>query len=224
MQSIDVMIAYKIPINRNGCYPNGFAIIIDNIATESTQQVTEKISHIYYTMFQMHVQRYTKLSCKGMKQLFLALSRSDHSKLSCLFIVIMSVGKRLKGIYDCARKMLEIQDVCSNFSDANSPTLKGKPRIFLFETVIENSDIILNQHDTIHYPNVEDCYIVLSTVMESAKISCTEKLTDALIKEKRNFADIIAEFKKDGKQMIIETNVFPKKPLFFPPENLSSTR
>ena len=199
--------------------PRGYLIAIDNIASDDTRPIIEKVTNILRRSCQLHLQTYFNLSCKAMKHLFVSLSRSDHSKLHCLFVVVLSRGKKVRGVYDTNKKLLPLEHVCSYFSNANCPSLKGKPKLFLFETVVDSSETILNC-ESLCYPSVEDCFVTLSTIMETASVSCISKFADILCSQTRNFSEVICEFKLMHRnfrvgQIIIETNTFPVKPLFF---------
>ena len=210
---IDHTIAYRMTARDFG-YPCGYLVLIDNIGSEST----EEVAHIFRTCIRMHVQIYSNLSRKAMKHLFNALSRSDHETLNCLLVIVLSRGKRAKGVYDCHKKFIPLDSICSYFSDVNCETLKGKPKLFLFETVVDNTDVILNC-DALRYPNIENCFIVMSTVMNSVEVSCILRFAKALC-QKRNMIDAVREIKLMHRcfrvgQLIVDTNIFPSKPLLF---------
>ncbi len=200
-------------------YPCGYLVLVDNIGSEKTQQVTEEVARLFRTCIRMHVQTYLNLSRKAMKQLFNALSQSDHGLLNCLVVIVLSHGKRVKGVYDTHRKLMTPESICSYFSDINCETLKTTPKLFLFETVVDTSDVILNR-DPIHYPCIDNCFVVVNTIMNSIRgVSCILKFTKALC-QKGNVIDVVREMKLMHRefqvgQIIVDTNKLPSKPLLF---------
>lgn len=217
------IIGYNIPADDSVPYPYGYLVLVDNIDSEKSRSLSDKVSSFFRTSCGMLVFKFTSLSRKAMSCLFRSLSMVDHSALSCLIVVVLSHGGNIKGVYSKNRKLLPLENICSHFNDENSPTLQGKPKIFLFETIVDSSRVILSHERLIHYPNVEDSFIVLCTIMETAGISYVSRIADQALCHgtQINFIDVVKEVKllfernSNVGQVIINHNKFPVKPLYF---------
>lgn len=210
----------------NDCiaYPHGYLILVDNIDSEKSHSDSEQFSNIFRACCKMQVFRFTSLASKAMKSLFSSLSKTNNLELSCLIVVILSHGGKVKGVYDKDRKLLPFENICSYFTNENSPTLEGKPKIFLFQTIVNSTrDIVLNSNQVIRYPNVQDSFIVLSTLTATAttSISYISKIAEIMSQGRHiNFIDVLSEAKLIERnstigQVVINHNQFPTKPLYF---------
>lgn len=168
----------------------------------------------------MQTFRFSNLTNQAMKCLFSSLGKTDHCALSCLIVVVLGHGSG-RGIYDKHCKLLPLENICSYFSDENCSSLKGKPKIFLFESEINvalNSTI---QEQNTTFPSFKDSFIILSTLSMAGlgQVSyVSQKIADIMAQGKYiNFVDVISEARNSVTLgVLIDHNEFPTKPLYFP--------
>ena len=172
----------------------GYCIIIDNLNTETTKTVVKNAKYVLSTYYRIVVECFSNLSMKGMKQLMKAVSRVDHSNLNCLMVITLSQGEKEKGIYDTHGKRIPVEDITKHFSDAMCPSLKRKPKIFFFETILNNATLVSTCNE-VHYPDMRDIYTLTCT---TTKISFLQTVIEAFQKQQDRvlFVNIVGDIEK----------------------------
>ena len=197
--------------------PCGYCILIDNHNTDATVTAVKNARDVLCNDYGFHVENFSNLSRKGIKQLMKAVSRVDHSNLNCLMVIILSHGGKQKGIYDTHGKQISVEDVTETFSIEKCPSLKKKPKIFFFETILNNT-VIVSTCSSIHYPDMRDTHTIVCTTTESASVSCLQVMAEALQMQldSAQFVNVVRDVEKQIHNIDIETNNFLEQPLIFP--------
>ena len=79
-----------------------------------------------------HVERYDNLTSKEINQLMENMREYDHSKLSCLFVCVLSHGVNGQ-IYGTDGELVAVDRMTRTFVGTKCPTLAGKPKVFLIQ-------------------------------------------------------------------------------------------
>ena len=172
----------------------GYGIIIDNLNTETSRIVVKNAKYMLSTRYRILMECFSNLSMKGMKQLMKAVSRVDYRNLNCLMVIILSHGEKEKGIYDTHGKCIPVEDITKHFSDGMCPSLKRKPKIFFFETILNNPTVVSTCNE-VHYPDTRDIYTLACT---TTKISFLQTMIEAFQKQpdKVLFVNIVRDIEK----------------------------
>ena len=79
-----------------------------------------------------HVERYDDLTSKEINQLMENMREYDHSKLSCLFVCVLSHGVNGQ-IYGTDGELVAVDKMTRTFVGTKCLTLAGKPKVFLIQ-------------------------------------------------------------------------------------------
>ena len=212
------MVAYKMT-----SIPCGYCILIDNHNTDATVTDVKNARDVLCNDYGFHVETFSNLARKGIKQLMKAVSRVDHSNLNCLMVIILSHGGKQKGIYDKHGKQISVEDVTETFSFEKCPSLKKKPKIFFFETILNNT-VIVSTCSSIQYPDMRDTHTctIACTTTESASVSCLQIMVEALQMQldSAQFVNVVRDmerllYDKQIRNVDTDTNNFLEQPLIF---------
>lgn len=125
----------KYPITS---FPRGYCLIINNEQfahskprRESTNDVKELIS-LFKHKLGFHVELYNNLTSWKMLTLLRTAQGADHSSLSCFVLAVLSHGGEHGKIYGTDDEPVLVKDIASHFTGDQCPTLKDKPKIFIF--------------------------------------------------------------------------------------------
>ena len=72
------------------------------------------------------------LSCDALRSTLHEFASKDHSAFDCFVCCILSHGA-LDSIYDCNGVLLTINELMCLFTNANCPTLRDKPKVFILQ-------------------------------------------------------------------------------------------
>ena len=212
--------------------PCGYCIIINNDdhhhtsvhfdahSTEGsvTIQTREEIArgqfcdlvNLFKEKLGFHVETFVNLSVYAIRQLLEAIRSVDH--LSCFALVILSRGKT-NDIYGADTGVLSINEVIDNFSDTKCGSLVRKPKLFFFQTIIENDHITRVPLESIHPPS--DSFLVFINPNHRSRldVSGISKIVQALEAGHRTdtistIFESIEELKPDGIINRLESNFF----------------
>ena len=80
--------------------------------------------------------------------------------MDCLLVVILSKGKKGKYIYGEDGRKIRLNDIISHFSSESGATLAEKPKMFITETIVRETQ----RRDSVHCQvDLENSYILKVT-------------------------------------------------------------
>ena len=178
--------------------PCGYCIIINNDHTSVhfdahskegsvTIQTREEITRVQFcdlvNLFKeklgFHVETFVNLSVYAICQLLEAIRNVDHTKLSCFALIILSRGKT-NDIYGADSGVLGINEVIDNFSDTKCGSLVRKPKLFFFQTIIENDHSTRLSLEVIHPPSDSFLVFINPNHQSCLDVSGISKIVQAL--------------------------------------------
>ena len=115
----------------------GYVLVINNVIfpgrensvrTGSDEDV-DRLVDLFYS-FRFLIKKYRNLERNDMMNLLTHTSEKDFSKYDCFVCVILSHGSK-DGIYGTDDQVIKLEAITSLFRRNESPTLQGKPKIFL---------------------------------------------------------------------------------------------
>ena len=89
-----------------------------------------------------------------------AVAKVDYKQLDCLLVVILTNGKKGKYIYGDDGRKIRLNDIISHFCSESSTTFARKPKMFITETIVretQRKDSVQCQVDS------ENSYIIKVT-------------------------------------------------------------
>ena len=153
---------YCIIINNDDCRSTSVHFDpTENLSFRSREDITKTaIQNLFKEKLGFHVETFVSLSIYAIRQLLEAIRNVDHTNLSCFALIIFSRGKT-NDIYGANNSILSVNDIVDNFSDTKCESLVRKPKLFLFQTIIENDHIEKVPLESIHSPS--DSFLILVT-------------------------------------------------------------
>ena len=107
-----------------------------------------------------HTEIYSHLTREGIHQLLTAAAKVDYKQLDCLLVVILSKGKKAKYVYGEDGRKIILNDIISHFCSESSATLAKKPKMFITETIVRETQ----RRDSVHCQvDLENSYILKAT-------------------------------------------------------------
>lgn len=87
-------------------------------------------------LFSIHLgfqtKRFDDLSSKSIRTRMKNLQKTDHSKLSCMVVSILSHGEN-GNVYGTDGVLVPVEDITGYFSGSKCPSLVGKPKVFILQ-------------------------------------------------------------------------------------------
>ena len=129
--------------------------------------------------FGLHVQLYVGLTGKVMKHLLKIISSLDHLDFECFVLVVLSKGRK-EALYDVRQSVIPIPTLLEFFSDEKCETLRGKPKLFLFNTIVDTSQAqpFCNREEELRQSLPNDSLLIFSTDTEAGSQSSLQSLLD----------------------------------------------
>ena len=121
--------------------------------------------------FGFHIEKYYNLSAEAILLLLKAVSEIDHSSMNCFTLIILSCGKT-QDIYGADGEAVSVNKSLDFFSDTNCPTLVQKPKLFMFQTTLEQNRA--QQQDEGRYRTPSDSFLLFNTPKqdENSQVLC----------------------------------------------------
>ena len=116
----------------------GQCIIINNEEFKTlekrtgSRKDTDDLEEVFKNKLGFKVRIYSNLTSDGIHKLLKERQQKRYTKYYCLFVIIMSHGCQ-KGIYGTDEQCISIDEIQSYFTSNSCPTLKGKPKAFIFQ-------------------------------------------------------------------------------------------
>ena len=119
--------------------PRGMCIIVNNYRFDDNElhrhgaKVDEKALKDLFENLSFDVKIYPNLSACKMRHLAADIAKKDHRKYNALIFIVMSHGGVDDTLLGVDGRGVCVADIISEFRSKESQTLKGKPKVFLFE-------------------------------------------------------------------------------------------
>ena len=123
----------------------GQCIIINNEEFKTLEKRTgsrkdaNDLEEVFKNKLGFKVRIYPNLTAGGIHKLLKERQQKHYTKYYCLFIIILSHGCQ-RGIYGTDEQCISIDEIQSYFTCDNCPTLRGKPKAFIFQTCRDLED------------------------------------------------------------------------------------
>ena len=120
--------SYRISTYR----PRGICLLINNV-TELAFEAEKKLRDLFrHLSFDVKV-------CRGLKMVEMynvaqEFAKKDHSKFDSFVVIIVSPGQG-NGIYGVDGREASLEQIMTEFTATQCPTLRGKPKLFFVERV-----------------------------------------------------------------------------------------
>ena len=149
----------------HSCYdlqttPRGYCVIIDNMEnnTFGGDKNNEKLTRCLEERLAFHVEHFTRLNTISIHRLLEKLSKVNHNDYSCLMVIVLGRGRN-HFLYGYDNEVIGFNEIMSYFLPEMCTTLRGKPKLFLFQTFGEESESIRSRPQS-PYPELTDSYQV----------------------------------------------------------------
>ncbi|KAL3862743.1 hypothetical protein ACJMK2_008696 [Sinanodonta woodiana] len=119
----------------------------------------------------------TNLDLKATTETLEKEAKQNHSQFDCFILAILSHGKG-SSIYTADGQLISIQTIVEIFNDTNAPSLKGKPKIFIFQAAELSAD--MNRHDSVASDLVELNRLADLTLADPVNENVTDTKKDVL--------------------------------------------
>lgn len=118
--------------------PRGYCVIINNMKFTTmkdrpgSQWDADALKELFGGYLGFHIESFNDLSSKSIRSLLKNLQNTDHSKLDCMVVAILSHGENGQ-IYGTDGVLVSVEDITSYFTGTKCPTLAGKPKVFIMQ-------------------------------------------------------------------------------------------
>ena len=134
-----LLLISSIPVTHYPICGRGQCIIINNEEFNTlekrtgSRKDTNNLEEVFKNKLGFKVRTYSNLTSDGIHKLLKERQQKDYTNYYCLFIIILSHGCQ-RGIYGTDELCVSINEIQSYFTFENCPTLKGKPKAFIFQS------------------------------------------------------------------------------------------
>ena len=140
--------------------PVGYCVVIENSPPCYKKYLpVKRLNHILKERFHFNVLNFSSLSHSAVHILINTLSRIDHSGLSCLVVIL--IDSRTEEAPSATS--IRSNEIINYFSEEQCPSLKNKPKVFLFQTVSAGNSKENNFDDKIKLSCIQPDATVAST-------------------------------------------------------------
>lgn len=154
----------------------GYCFIICNTPPALSKRYlpVKRLGHILKVRYRLSVLNFSRLSNTAIDFLLQNISQVDQSSSSCLVVIIID-----SNVNSTKKETISSKEVIDYFSEEMCPSLKDKPKVFLFQNVSDSSDECLEDEriklSCIH-PEASASYSDLSSILDTLQSytqSCT---------------------------------------------------
>lgn len=118
--------------------PRGYCIIINNMHFQTmkdrpgSQWDSQELQKVFGKHLGFQAEVFNDLEASEILQLMSNLQQTDHSKLSCLVVAILSHGENGE-VYGADGNLVPVKRITDMFTGPNCPSLLGKPKVFILQ-------------------------------------------------------------------------------------------